>query len=163
MADQHYTRQQQQQSPLTQKLFSSAPTSRQTVKFVTASTIGTVLLVLSGLTLTGTIISVIMATPLLVLFSPILVPAVITAFLIASGFVFSGGCGVAALSVLSWIYQYVTGKNPPGAEQLDEARMRIANAARDVKDRAKENMPYGQHRIQDVTTGYGGGHVTYQS
>ncbi|XP_021738830.1 oleosin 16 kDa [Chenopodium quinoa] len=129
-----------------------SPTTRQTVKFLTASTIGTVLLVLSGLTLTGTVLALVLATPVLVLFSPILVPALITIFLIASGFVFSGGCGVAALSALSWIYQYTTGKHPPGADKLDSARMRIGNAAWEVKEKAKENLQYVQHKAQEATT-----------
>lgn len=141
----------QDRQPITQKPYDSTPNSRQAVKFLTASTIGTVLLVLSGLTLTGTVIALIVATPVLVLFSPILVPAAITVFLIATGFVFSGGCGVAAISALSWIYQYVTGKHPPGADQLDHARMRIAHAAWEVKERAKENLQYGQHKAQEAT------------
>ncbi|KAK9683830.1 hypothetical protein RND81_10G167600 [Saponaria officinalis] len=158
MSDQQqYTRQQHQQyggqtHPLTQKLFSTTttPTTRQAVKFLTASTIGTVLMVLSALTLTGTVISLIVTTPLLVLFSPILVPALITAVLIVTGFVFSGGCGVAAISAMSWIYQYMTGKRPPGADQLDQARSRILNATRDVKDRAQDSMRsgYGGHLSQ---------------
>ncbi|KAF8388894.1 hypothetical protein HHK36_025575 [Tetracentron sinense] len=130
-----------QSKTATQKLSESAPSSRQTVKFLTAATIGAVLLVLSGLTLTGTVVSLVIATPVLVLFSPILVPAGIVIFLATTGFLFSGGFGVAALSALSWIYNYVAGKNPPGSEKLDYARMRLANKAREVKERAKD---YGQ-------------------
>ncbi|XP_057249088.1 oleosin L [Beta vulgaris subsp. vulgaris] len=141
--------QQQQQQPLTQKLYQSTPTSRQTVKFLTASTIGTVLLILSGLTLTGTVLALVLATPVLVLFSPILVPATMVVFVIASGFVFSGGCGVAAVSALSWIYQYTTGKHPMGADQLDRARMRITNVAREIKEKAKDNLDYVQHKGQE--------------
>ncbi|GAB4854349.1 hypothetical protein Ancab_022935 [Ancistrocladus abbreviatus] len=126
--------QQQQQRPLTQKFYQSAPDSRQTVKFLTATTIGTVFLLLSGLTLTGTVIGLIVATPVLVIFSPILVPAAVTIFLVGSGFLFSGGCGVAALSAVSWIYSYVAGKHPPGANQLDKAGEKIASTAKDVKE-----------------------------
>lgn len=129
-----------------------SPTTRQAVKFLTASTLGTVLLVLSGLTLTATVISLVIATPILVLFSPILIPAIITVFLIASGFVFSGGCGVAALSALSWIYQYTTGKHPVGADQLDQARNAIANAAWEVKEKAKDNLQYVQNKAQEAIT-----------
>lgn len=137
--------------PLSQVLYESAPSTHQTVKFITAATIGTVLLILSGLTLTGTVIALILATPLLVIFSPILVPAAIVLFLAATGFVFSGGCGVAALATLAWIYNYVAGKHPVGADQLDYARMKIADTARDVKERAKEYGQYAQHNTQDAT------------
>nr|ADB03184.1 oleosin I [Vernicia fordii] len=128
--------QQQSQQPVQQ------PRSHQVVKAATAVTAGGSLLVLSGLTLTGTVIGLTIATPLFVLFSPVLVPAVITVFLIVTGFLASGGFGVAAISVLSWIYRYVTGKQPPGAESLDQARMKLAGKAREMKDRAEQ---LGQH------------------
>ncbi|CAL0327316.1 unnamed protein product [Lupinus luteus] len=98
--------------------------SRQTIKFLTAAAIGVSLILLSGLILTGTVIGLIIATPLLVLFSPILVPA--------------GGCGVAAVAALSWIYNYVAGKHPLGADSIDYAREVIADKARDVKEKAKD-------------------------
>ncbi|XP_027101323.2 oleosin 1-like [Coffea arabica] len=120
------------------------PLSLQVVKAATAVTAGGSLLVLSGLTLAGTVIALALATPLLVIFSPVLVPAGITVFLLVTGFLSSGGFGVAALSVLSWIYRYVTGKNPPGADQLDRARQKLALKAREMKERAEQ---YGQQNI----------------
>ncbi|KAL2541915.1 Oleosin 18.5 kDa [Abeliophyllum distichum] len=120
------------------------PRSHQVVKAATAATAGGSLLVLSGLTLAGTVIALTLATPLLVIFSPVLVPAVITIFLLGSGFLASGGFGVAAISVLSWIYRYVTGKHPPGADQLDHARTKLASKAREMKDRAEQ---IGQQNI----------------
>ncbi|CAL0305635.1 unnamed protein product [Lupinus luteus] len=119
-------------------------TSRQTIKFMTAATIGVSLMLLSGLILTGTVIGLVIATPLLVLFSPILVPAAFIIFMAASGFLFSGGCGVAAVAALSWIYNYVAGKHPVGADKLDYARDVIADKARDVKERAKDYASYAQ-------------------
>lgn len=129
------------------------PPSRQTIKFLTAATIGVSLLLLSGLILTGTVIGLVIATPLLVLFSPILVPAALVLFLAASGFLFSGGCGVAAVAALAWIYNYVSGKHPAGSDKLDYARGMIADKARDVKERAKDYAStYPQGRAQETTT-----------
>lgn len=54
---------------------------------------------------------------------------------------------------LSWLYEYVAGKHPPGADQLDYARMRIANKARDMKERAKEYGQYVHHKAQEATQG----------
>ena len=108
-----------QSKPMSQRFHEAAPTSQQAVKFLTAVTIGATLLFLSGLTLTGTVIALITATPVLVLFSPILVPAGIVIFLAATGFIFSGGCGVAAITALSWLYNYLTGQHPIGADKLD--------------------------------------------
>ncbi|KAK7311817.1 hypothetical protein RJT34_10191 [Clitoria ternatea] len=130
-----------------------SPPARQTVKFITAATIGVTLLLLSGLILTGTVIGLIIATPLLVLFSPILVPAAIVLFLAASGFLFSGGCGVAAIAALSWLYTYVSGNHPAGTDTFDYAKGLLADKARDVKERAKDYGGYAQGRIQEVTQG----------
>lgn len=122
---------------------------RQPVKLLTAATIGLTLLLFSGLTLTGTVIALALATPLLVLFSPILVPAGIALFLVSAGFLFAGGCGVAAIAALSWVYNYVAGKHPLGADQLDYAGAMIADKARDIKERARD---YG-HYVQGVAQG----------
>ncbi|KAF5207803.1 Oleosin [Thalictrum thalictroides] len=130
---------------------SSGPTQRQTVKFITAATIGTIALILSGLTLTGTVIALVMATPVMFVFSPILIPAGIVVLLAVTGFMFAGGLGVAAITALTWIYNYVAGKHPPGSDQFDNARMRLANKARDVKDRAKEYGQYAQNKVQEAS------------
>ncbi|XVE63844.1 hypothetical protein DITRI_Ditri07aG0053800 [Diplodiscus trichospermus] len=113
------------------------PMSYQMVKAATAVTAGGSLLVLSGLTLAGTVIALTIATPLFVIFSPVLVPAVIAVALLITGFLASGGFGVAAVTVLSWIYRYVTGRHPLGADQLDQARMKLASKAWEMKDRAE--------------------------
>ncbi|XAR71834.1 hypothetical protein NMG60_11018270 [Bertholletia excelsa] len=114
------------------------PRSHQVVKTTTAVTAGGSLLVLSGLTLAGTVVALTLATPLLVIFSPVLVPAAITVCLLMAGFAASGGFGAAAVSVLTWIYRYVTGKHPPGADQLDQARMKLDSKAREMKDKAEQ-------------------------
>ncbi|XWS60141.1 hypothetical protein CRYUN_Cryun07bG0009100 [Craigia yunnanensis] len=116
----------------------SQPRYQQMLKAATAVTAGGSLLVLSGLTLAGTVIALTIATPLFVIFSPVLVPAVIAAALLATGFVASGGFGVAAITVLSWIYRYVTGRHPPGADQSDQTHMKLASNAREMKYRAEK-------------------------
>ncbi|KAH7537784.1 oleosin Cor a 13 [Ziziphus jujuba] len=137
----HY--QQQSQYPQGQQQQQQSR-SQQVVKAATAVTAGGSLLILSGLILAGTVIALTIATPLFVIFSPVLVPAVITVSLLVVGFLASGGFGVAAVTVLSWIYGYVTGKHPPGADQLDQARHRLASKAREMKDRAEQ---YGQPHV----------------
>ncbi|GMQ03552.1 hypothetical protein CsSME_00049310 [Camellia sinensis var. sinensis] len=132
-----------QSRPITQKPNETSPTSRHSIMLLTTSAIGAALLFLSGLTLTGTVISLVIATPVLILFSPILFPTGIIIFLATAGFLFSGSCGVAAAAALAWLYNYIAGKRRRGAvaEQLDYARMRIASRARDMRERARE---YGQ-------------------
>ncbi|CAL5440699.1 unnamed protein product [Camellia sinensis] len=134
--------------PITQKPNEPSPTSRHSIMLLTTSAIGAALLFLSGLTLTGTVISLVIATPVLILFSPILFQTGIIIFLATAGFLFSGGCGVAAATAAAWLYNYIAGKWRRGAmaEQLDYARMRIASRARDMRERARE---YGQKMQQN--------------
>ncbi|KAK9983073.1 hypothetical protein SO802_032598 [Lithocarpus litseifolius] len=117
-----------QSKPMSRRFHESAPTSRQAVNFWTAVTIG----------------AHCYSCP---------VPAGIVIFLVATGFIFSGGCGVAAITALSWLYSYLTGQHPIGADKLDYARMRIAGKARDVKERARDYGQYAQQRGQEVTQG----------
>ncbi|MQM00892.1 hypothetical protein Taro_033640 [Colocasia esculenta] len=71
-----------------------------------------------GLALPGTVVSLILATSVLVLFSPVLVPAGIAIALAGAGFLFSGGFGVATVLAAAWAYRYTTGKHPSVADQL---------------------------------------------
>ncbi|KAK9293182.1 hypothetical protein L1049_021171 [Liquidambar formosana] len=111
------------------------PHSYQAVKAVTAATAGGSLLVLSCLTLTGTVIALTIGTLLLLIFSPVLVPTFITVVLLITGFLASGGFGVAAITVLSWMYRYATGRHPPGTDLLDQARMKLASKTGLMKDK----------------------------
>lgn len=121
------------------------PLGQRVAKIVGATTAGGSMMVLSGLTLVATVIGLTLVTPILVIFSPVLVPAAIAIFLICAGFLGSGGLGVAALSVISWLYRYVTGKHPVGADQLEQARATLAGKARDIKDTVG-------HKIDQVTS-----------
>ncbi|KAK1409227.1 hypothetical protein QVD17_35752 [Tagetes erecta] len=93
------------------------------IKAATAATMGGSLLILSCLALLGTVITLALATPLLVLFSPVLIPAVIAFALLAIGFLSSGGFGVAAAMVFAWMHRFVTGEGPTGdASSSDQVR-----------------------------------------
>ncbi|XP_071917237.1 oleosin Ara h 15.0101-like [Coffea arabica] len=122
-----------QQDPTSQRLPEPTQTSKQVVRLITATTIGAALLGLSALILTGTVLALILATPVLVIFSPILVPAAALLFLFTVGFLFSGGCCVAAIAALTWIYKCVARNNSPRSDQLqlDHGRMKIASPATD--------------------------------
>lgn len=136
-----------------QKIQEKTPNAQQMMKLIGAIAVGGTLMVLAGLTFAGTVVTLVCATPVLVFFSPILIPIGIVLFLTMAGFLSAGGFGVAALSALSWIYNYIMGKHPPGSDQVDYARQRIASKARDVKDRAKEYGQYVQNKAQEVTQG----------
>ncbi|KAJ9168266.1 hypothetical protein P3X46_019814 [Hevea brasiliensis] len=140
-----------QSRPLSQLVRDPPRSSHPTVKFLTAAMRGATFLLLSALTLTGTVIALIVSTPILVLCSPVLVPAGIVVFLVTTGFFFSGGCGLMAIMALTWMYNYLTGKHPPGADKLDYARGQIPRKAHDMKERAKEYGQYVQQKAQEAT------------
>ncbi|KAF7845147.1 oleosin 1 [Senna tora] len=140
MAEIHHSQSTYNYPPLSTTRQNPEPASRQMAKTATAVTAGGSLLVLSGLILAGTVIGLTIVTPLFVIFSPVLVPAVITVALLATGLLASGGLGVAAITVLAWIYRFVTGQHPPGSDQLLTARHKLMSKAREIKD-------YGQQQI----------------
>lgn len=112
--------------------------THQVTKASTAIALSGSLQVLSGLTLTGTVIALVLVTPLLVLFSPVLVPAAITLFLLFAGFVTSISLGSAGAFVLYWMYSYAVGKHPIGAQKLDELGNNIASIVGNKEGQGRE-------------------------
>ncbi|KAI3887121.1 hypothetical protein MKX03_008061 [Papaver bracteatum] len=96
--------------------------------------------VLSRLTLTGTVISLVVVTPLLVLFSPVLIsPSWDSSIPNHSWVLILRWNGVDALSALTWICNCVSGKHPVGSDKVDHARMRdhyVLNKAHEVAQQA---------------------------
>ncbi|XP_050376246.1 oleosin L-like [Argentina anserina] len=117
----------------------------QVAKASTALALGGSLSVLSGLTLTAVIIGLTAVTPLLVIFSPVLVAATIGILLLAASLLSSGGLGVMAAFVFYWLHSYLAGKHPVGADMLDQVVAKLASGARGIKDRASQT---GQHLIK---------------
>jgi uncharacterized membrane protein len=105
-------------------------------KALASATAAFTMLVLSGLAVTGTVLALIVATPLLVIFSPVLVPAAITVALLTTGFVSSGGFGAAAVAVLAWMYRYLQTTTSSSDQQQ-------SGKAHDVKD-------WAQHRLEQA-------------
>lgn len=60
---------------------------------------------------------------------------------------------MAAIGVLSWIYNYVSGNKPPGSDTLDYAKGYLADKARDVKERTMDYGNYAQGKIHEATQG----------
>lgn len=123
--------------PKTHKPPETALNDHKTLKLLTAATLGAMLLVLSGVVLTAAVL--------------LMVLAAIVTLLVVAGFVSSGGFGVAALSVLTWIYSYATGKHPPVSEQLDHATKALKHKAKVMKDKAREYGCQMQNMAQEVT------------
>ncbi|EOA22918.1 hypothetical protein CARUB_v10003652mg [Capsella rubella] len=83
------------------------------VQAVFAAAAALALMTFAGITLGGSVVALVVSTPLFVIFSPVLVPATIATTLLASGFTASGSFGATALTILAWLYKKRTGKDLP--------------------------------------------------
>ncbi|KAM0847297.1 hypothetical protein ACQ4PT_055116 [Festuca glaucescens] len=112
-------------------------------KGVAAAAAAGSMLFLSALALTGTVVALVIATPVMVIFSPVLVPAAIAVALLTTGFVSSGALGAAAMGVLAWMYRYLshrTSSSPPGSDKVDHAGAKLDSKAHEVKNWAQQRM-----------------------
>ncbi|XP_010262686.1 PREDICTED: oleosin 1-like [Nelumbo nucifera] len=135
------------------RLQDHAPNSTQLVGFLTLVISGGILLLLTGLTLTATVLGLIFFTPLIVISSPIWVPAGTILFVSIAGLLSMCGFGVAVLAGASWLYKYFRGWHPPGSDRVDYARSRIADTANHMKDYAREYGGYLQSKVRDAAPG----------
>ncbi|PWA37583.1 hypothetical protein CTI12_AA588940 [Artemisia annua] len=94
--------------------------SHNVVKAATSAAASSSLIVLSGLTFTGTLVELVVVTPLLVIFSPVLVPAVVALFILAIGFLTSVLSSIGGTIVLAWLYKYVKYVNVMHVSSADE-------------------------------------------
>ncbi|KAK0587662.1 hypothetical protein LWI29_026540 [Acer saccharum] len=116
-----------------------SPSKSQIIAVVTLFPIGGTLLLLSGLTLAGTLIGLAVATPLFVIFSPVLVPAAIVIALAVAGFLTSGAFGIIALSSLSWMANFLRKVGDTTApEQMQQFKRRIQDTAGQIGQKTKE-------------------------
>ncbi|KAK7347424.1 hypothetical protein VNO80_21954 [Phaseolus coccineus] len=135
------------------KLQDRAPNSAHLGGILTLLITASVFLLLAGLTLTGAVLGLIFFTPLIIVSSPVWVPASILLFVITAGFFSACGFVVALVAALSWMYRYFRGLHPPGSDQVDYARSRIYDTASHVKDCAREYGGYLQSKVKDAAPG----------
>jgi hypothetical protein len=129
----------------------NAPNQRQVLGLVALVVAAGLVLLLGGLALTGTTITVLLATPVLLFFSPILVPLAILAAFAVSGLLGFGIFGVSVFSAISWIYNYYKGRHPVGSDQVDAARYRINETAHQIKEKAAHYGQEAQNYVQSKT------------
>jgi len=84
------------------------------------------LLVLCGLTLSASVAGLAVAAPLLLLFSPVLAPATLLAWLLATGAAASAALDLGAFSILS---RLLRAASPPDDHDLVEGRRRVGEVA----------------------------------
>lgn len=133
---------------LIRQLQSHAPNhySRQRFGFLAFFISGGVLLLLTGITVTASVLGFIAFLPIIIISSPIWIPL----FLIATGFLSLAGFLFATGAVVSWTYRYFKGMHPLGSDQVDYARSRIYDTAAHVKDYAGV---YFHGKLKDAAPG----------
>lgn len=135
------------------KLQVHSPNSTQLIGFMTLVISSGILLLLTGMTLTVTVLGLIFFMPLILISSPIWVPAGTIIFIVVAGFLSFLGFGIAAVVAISWLYRYFRGFHPPGSDRVDYARSRITNTASHMKDYAREYGEYWQQKAKDAAPG----------
>lgn len=139
MADQHHHMDTTKQSH-----FQQQQNDRSTTKIIAVLTffpIGGFCFLLAALILTGTLIFVSLATPLFVIFSPVIVPALLSIGLAITGFMTSGAFGITGLTALIYIVNYFRNMSYRGTSGGDSL--------------VQEQLDYGKNKGKD-TAGYVG-------
>lgn len=126
------------------------PSTTQILAILAGIPIGGTLLLLAGLSFIGTLIGLAIATPVFILFSPVLVPAAITIGLAVAGILTSGACGLTGLMSFSWVINYIRQVHGTVPEQLDSAKWRMADMADYVGQKTKDAGQEIQTKAQDV-------------
>ncbi|KAI4348190.1 hypothetical protein L6164_008944 [Bauhinia variegata] len=127
-----------------------SPSTSQVLALLAGLPVGGTLLALAGLTLLGTFIGLAVATPLFIIFSPVLVPATIVLGLAVAGFLTSGAAGLTGLSSFSWVMNYIRQTQGTMPDQLDHAKRKMADMAGYVGQKTKEVGQDIQTRAHDT-------------
>ena len=109
---------------------------------------GVSLLILVGLTLSATVISLTVVTPLFVIFSPVLLPAALFIALAVAGFLTSGVFGITSISSFAWLATNLRRSHSPEHPQRprDDAD-RVAQKTDEAVRQAQET----DHQAQKET------------
>ncbi|KVI09191.1 oleosin-like [Cynara cardunculus var. scolymus] len=115
-----------------------APSKGKILAVVALLPVGAGLLGLAGITLVGTLIGMAVATPLFILFSPIIVPAILTIGMAVVGFLTSGTFGLTGLSSLSFLVNFVRQLTGTVPDSIDSARRRMQDLVEYTGQKTKE-------------------------
>ncbi|XP_021292419.1 oleosin 1 [Herrania umbratica] len=140
-------------STFLRKFQAHAPNSAQLLGFLTLFVSASILLTLTGLTVTAAILGLVFFMPLIVISSPIWIPVGTVLFVTVAAFLTACGFGLVVMAGLSWMYRYFRGMHPPGSDRVDYARSRIYDTASHVKDYAMEYGGYLQSKAKDAAPG----------
>ncbi|PWA76628.1 oleosin 18.2 kDa [Artemisia annua] len=128
----------------------NGPSKSKVLAVMALLPIGGALLGLAGITFVGTMIGLAVATPVFIIFSPILVPAILAIGLAVAGFLTSGTFGLTGLSSLSFLVnslRQVTGTVP---EQVEAAKRRLQDVVEYTGQKTKDVGQTIQDKAHDI-------------
>ncbi|GJM96293.1 hypothetical protein PR202_ga13115 [Eleusine coracana subsp. coracana] len=134
-----------------------SPSASQALTVATLFPLGGLLMVLSGLALAGSVVGLALATPLFLLFSPVLVPAALLIGLAVTGFLTSGALGLGGLSSLTVLANTARQAFQRTPDYVEEARRRMAEAAAQAGHKTQQAGHTIQSKAQEAGAGGGGG------
>ncbi|KAI3768785.1 hypothetical protein L2E82_19619 [Cichorium intybus] len=114
--------------------------------------VGGALLGLAGLTFVGTMIGLAVATPVFIIFSPVIVPAALTIGLAVTGFLTSGTFGLTGLTSLSFLVNRLRQATGSVPEQIDYAKERMQDLAVYAGQKTEEVGQTIQSKAQEIGT-----------
>lgn len=126
------------------------PSASQALTVATLFPLGGFLLTLAGLSLTASVIGLVLATPVFLLFSPVLVPAALLMGLAVTGFLTSGALGLGGFSSLTCLANIVRGLFQRTPDYMEQAKRRMAEAAAQAGQKTKDAGEAIQSKAQQV-------------
>ncbi|KAL5209621.1 hypothetical protein ABZP36_005244 [Zizania latifolia] len=133
------------------------PSASQALTVATLFPLGGLLLVLSGLALAGSVVGLAVATPVFLLFSPVLVPAALLIGLAVTGFLTSGALGLGGLSSLTCMANTARQAFQRTPDYVEQARLRMAEAAAQAGHKTQQAGHAIQSRAEQQVAAAGGG------
>ncbi|KAI3713234.1 hypothetical protein L1987_71808 [Smallanthus sonchifolius] len=109
-----------------------------------------ILLGLAGITLVGTVIGLAVATPLFVIFSPVIVPAILTIALAVTGFLTSGTFGLTGLSSLSYLFNMLRQSTLSVPDQMDYVKGKIQDVGEYTGQKTQDLGQKIQHTADEM-------------
>jgi len=129
------------------------PTASQALTVATLFPLGGLLLVLSGLALAASVVGLAEATPVFLIFSPVLVPAALLIGMSVTGFLTSGALGLGGLSSLTCLANTARQAFQRTPDYVEEARRRMAEAAAHAGHKTAQAGHAIQSRAQEAAGG----------
>lgn len=127
MAERRPIRQRSSVASFLHKIKAHTPDSAQLLGLLTLFIFASILIILTGLTVTATILGFIFFIPLILVSSPVWFPVGTVLFFTIAGFLSASSFGAVAVAGLSWTYRYFKSMLPARSDKVANVRRRIHN------------------------------------